>query len=85
MATRTATVASEVGLHARPAALFSRAAKETGLAVTIAVDDGDPVDATSVLRVLTLGVGPGQQVTLSADGDGADDALDHLASLLESS
>ncbi|MBW0103554.1 HPr family phosphocarrier protein [Pseudonocardia sp. KRD291] len=84
MATRTATVASGVGLHARPAALFSRAAKETGLAVTIAVDGGDPVDATSVLNVLTLGVGPGQQVTLTAEGDAADEALTHLAALLES-
>ncbi|RZT83506.1 phosphocarrier protein HPr [Pseudonocardia sediminis] len=83
MATRTATVASEVGLHARPAALFSRAAKETGLAVTLALGDGDPVDATSVLNVLTLGVGPGQRVTLAADGDGAEDALDRLAALLE--
>ncbi|ALE75344.1 phosphotransferase [Pseudonocardia sp. EC080610-09] len=83
-AERTAVVASEVGLHARPAAVFARAAKDTGLPVTIALDGGEPVDATSVLSVLTLGAGHGQRVTLRAEGDGAAAALDHLAGLLES-
>ena len=82
-AERTAVVASEVGLHARPAAVFARAAKETGLPVRIAVDGGEPVDATSVLSVLTLGVEHGQRVVLRADGDGATEALDRLAVLLE--
>lgn len=83
-AERTAVVASEVGLHARPAAVFARAAKDTGLPVTVTVDGGDPVDATSVLSVLTLGVEHGQRVTLRADGDGAADALERLVDLLES-
>lgn len=82
-AERTAVVASEVGLHARPAAVFARAAKATGLPVTIALDGGDPVDATSVLSVLTLGAGPGGPVVLRAEGDGAEAALDRLAALLE--
>jgi phosphocarrier protein HPr len=83
-AERTAVVASEVGLHARPAAVFARAAKDTGLPVTIALDGGEPVDATSVLSVMTLGAGHGHRVTLRAGGDGADAALDRLAALLES-
>ncbi|MFP5068927.1 HPr family phosphocarrier protein [Pseudonocardia nantongensis] len=83
-AERTAVVASEVGLHARPAAVFARAAKATGMPVTIALDGGDPVDAASVLSVLTLGVESGQRVVLRAEGDGAEAALDRLASLLES-
>ena len=36
MATRTVTIASSVGLHARPAALFVEAASSTGLDVEIA-------------------------------------------------
>ncbi|MEJ8278886.1 HPr family phosphocarrier protein [Pseudonocardia spirodelae] len=82
-AERTAVVASPVGLHARPAALFARAAKATGLPVTIALDGGDPVDAASVLSVLTLGAGHGQRVTLRAEGDGAEAALAGLVALLE--
>ena len=82
MATRTVTVASSVGLHARPATLFTQAAAATGLDVTIARDGADPVNAASILAVLGLGVGHGESVVLEADGDGADSALDALVDLL---
>ncbi|HEY2202909.1 MAG TPA: HPr family phosphocarrier protein [Pseudonocardia sp.] len=82
MAERTVTVASPVGLHARPAATFTRAAAGTGLAVTLSVAGGEPVNAASMLAVMSLGVEHGQRVTLSAEGDGADEALDGLAALL---
>lgn len=82
MSTRTVTVASKVGLHARPAATFARAAAGAGLPVTIAVPGRDPVNAASMLSVMTLGVEYGQEVTLAAEGDGADEALDALVELL---
>jgi phosphocarrier protein HPr len=82
MPSRTVTVASRVGLHARPAALFTQAAAATGVAVTIAKSGGDAVNAASILSVLGLGVGSGEEVVLSADGDGADAALDGLVALL---
>ena len=83
MSTRTVTIASAVGLHARPAALFVQAATATGLPVTIAKAGGSPVDARSILTVMALGAKNGEVVTLSAEGDGADAALDSLVSLLE--
>jgi len=83
MATRTATIASTVGLHARPAALFVEAATNTGLDVEIARSGEDPVDATSILGVMALGAKFGEEVVLTADGDGADAALDALVTLLE--
>ena len=82
MATRTVTIASSVGLHARPAALFVEAATETGLDVEISKDGDDPVDATSILGVMALGAKHGEEVTLTAEGDGADEALDSLVALL---
>jgi len=82
MTSRTVTVASTVGLHARPAATFTRAAAAAGMAVTIAVPGKPPVNAASVLAVMTLGVDHGQEVTLAAEGDGADAALDGLVELL---
>ena len=45
MAQRTVTIASSVGLHARPAALFVEAAGETGLDVEIGRPGEDAVDA----------------------------------------
>lgn len=82
MAERTVVVASQVGLHARPAKIFTQAASASGLGVKIAKNGGPAVDAASILRVMALGVKHGEQVTLSADGDGADAVLDGLVDLL---
>jgi phosphocarrier protein len=82
MAQRTVVIASKVGLHARPAALFAKAAAGAGVPVTIRKGDGSPVPAASILSVLTLNVGHGDEVVLEADGDGADAVLDDLVALL---
>lgn len=82
MATRTVTIASSVGLHARPAALFVEAASATGLDVEIGRPGEELVDATSILGVMALGAKHGEEVLLSAEGDGADEALDELVALL---
>ncbi|MFE3442834.1 HPr family phosphocarrier protein [Nocardia sp. NPDC059180] len=84
MAERSVVVGSKVGLHARPAAEFTHAAGAAGIPVTIAVGAGDPVDAASMLAVMTLGVEYGTEVTLRAEGDGADRLLDGLVDLLAS-
>ncbi len=82
MPTRTVAIASSVGLHARPASLFTQAVAGTGLDVTIAKAGQPPVDASSILMVMALGAGFGEEVTLEADGDGADEALNSLVELL---
>ncbi len=82
MSTRTVKIASRTGLHARPAALFVKAAADQGVPVKIRVGDGKAVPAASMLAVLSLGAGHGTEVTLEAEGPGAGDALDALAALL---
>jgi phosphocarrier protein len=82
MTQRAVTVGSRVGLHARPASLFVQAAARQPVAVTIAKSGGPPVDARSILLVLGLDVRGGDEVVLSADGEGAELALDELASLV---
>ncbi|MFD6095879.1 HPr family phosphocarrier protein [Nocardiopsis flavescens] len=84
MPQRTVAVGSAQGLHARPATLFVQAATATGLPVTIAAEGKDPVNASSMLAVMTLGAKHGDEVTLTAEGEGADAALDSLAELLAS-
>ena len=85
MPERTVTIASRVGLHARPAAIFVKAASEQPVKVSIVkVGSGaDPVDASSILGIMTLGAEFGDEVLLSAEGEGADEALQALAALLE--
>jgi len=82
MASRTVTIASSVGLHARPAALFVEKAGESGLDVMIGRPGDDPVDATSILGVMALGAKHGEEVELSAEGDGAEEVLDGLVEFL---
>jgi len=82
MATRTVTIASSVGLHARPASLFVQAAGESGLDIEIGRPGEESVDATSILGVMALGAKHGEEVVLTAEGEGADEALDALVALL---
>ncbi|GAA1979705.1 HPr family phosphocarrier protein [Catenulispora subtropica] len=83
MPQRTVTVASKVGLHARPAAVFVRKAGESPVPVTLAKDGGRPVSAKSMLAVMSLDVRHGDRVVLAAEGEGAAAAVDELAELLE--
>ena len=83
MPEKTVTVASSVGLHARPASLFAQAAAKVGVPVTLTSAAGKSVNAASILGVLSLGIGHGEEVTLAAEGDGADAAIEELATLLE--
>ncbi|MEG3616303.1 HPr family phosphocarrier protein [Isoptericola haloaureus] len=79
---RHTVVAIREGLHARPAALFTRLAASQPVPVRIARDGGDPVDAASILAVMTLGADAGTSVTLSVDeGAGADE--DTAAAVLD--
>jgi phosphocarrier protein len=82
VAQRHVVIASKVGLHARPAAIFTKAASTAGLPVSIRKVDGAPVPASSILSVLTLGAAHGDEVVLEAEGENADAVLDQLAALL---
>ena len=81
MPERRVTVASKVGLHARPAALVAKAAAAQTVQITIRKSDTEPVQAGSILGLMTLGAGHGDEVVLAAEGDGADAALDQLAAV----
>ncbi|SFB22228.1 phosphocarrier protein [Amycolatopsis marina] len=82
MPERRVTVASKVGLHARPAALVAKAAAAQSVAVSITKDGGAPVAAGSVLNLMTLAAGHGDEVLISADGEGAEDAINAVAELV---
>lgn len=84
MPERRVTVASKVGLHARPAALVAKAASAQSVTITIRKEDTQPVEAGSILGLMTLGAEHGDEVVLAAEGADADSALDHLAELVAS-
>ena len=77
------TVASKVGLHARPAAAVVKAAN--GLPTVVHIGkDGRVVDARSMLSLLSLGAEHGDTVTVSAEGPDAAEAVAAMVALLAS-
>lgn len=85
MPERTVTLINPTGLHARPAKVFARAATaHTDATITVAKDGADPVNAKSVLSVLTLDGHEGDTVTIVVEGEGADAIADELAELVSS-
>ncbi|MDN5964336.1 MAG: HPr family phosphocarrier protein [Actinomyces sp.] len=81
MATRTVKVGAKVGLHARPAATIAEAAAKLGPEVLLSVPGGEPVDASSVMMIMTLGAGHGEEVVVESEDE---EALDTIAKLIES-
>jgi phosphocarrier protein len=81
MASITVTVGSAVGLHARPASIISDAAGELDAEVTLALPDGEPVEADSALLIMTLGASCGDQVVVSSDDEEAARAIAKLVAL----
>jgi phosphocarrier protein HPr len=73
-------IASPVGLHARPASQFVKAAAKHPGTVSIGRPGAEPVDARSMLSVLGLGILHGEEVVLRTDGEQA--VLDELSALL---
>jgi phosphocarrier protein HPr len=84
MPERRAVVASKIGLHLRVAAEFARlASRQLPVKVMVAKHGKDPVEARRMLDVLKLDVLGGEQVVLSAEGEGAEQALDEMVAFVE--
>ena len=80
----TAVLKNRVGLHARPAALFVRAAKKYECEITVE-KEGNKADAKKILGVLGLGAEKGDTVTVFLDGPDAKEAKEILLSMIEDS
>lgn len=78
MPSKTVTVGSSVGLHARPAGLIADAATALGVPVTLSTDGGEPVDAGSALFIMTLGAACGDAVTVTSDDAAAVEKISEL-------
>jgi phosphotransferase system HPr (HPr) family protein len=80
------TVKHPVGLHARPAAQFVQMANQFQSSITVEnlSGNGGPVDAKSILSVLTLGVNQGTEIEITAQGTDEQEAIQALKALVES-
>ena len=81
MTSRDVVVRCESGLHNRQATYFVQKANEFDCSIWI--ESGSrKMNAKSLLGIMSLGIVTGATVTLSAEGNNADAALDALEDLL---
>ena len=80
--TRKVTVRNPQGLHARPADLLVRLASKFEAKILIG-SNGALVDCKSILSLLTLGAAQGTELSLSAEGSDAEEALQSISDLFE--
>ena len=82
MAERTVELLNKRGLHARASARFVTIAAEQRADVEVE-KDGSKVCGTSIMGLMMLGAAMGDSITIRAEGDGAEAAVDALAQLVE--
>ena len=73
-------ITNKTGLHARPAALFVQEANKFKSKITVRKGEKE-VNAKSILGVLTLGASRGTRVTVNAEGEDEQEALEALKML----
>ena len=73
-------IIAETGIHARPATLLVQAASKFNSDINLEYN-GKSVNLKSIMGVMSLGVGQGADVTITADGDDAKEAIEAIADL----
>lgn len=75
------TITAPNGLHTRPAAQFVKEAKTFDSEITV-TSNGKSASAKSLFKLQTLGLTQGTLITISAEGDDAQQAVEHLVKLI---
>jgi phosphocarrier protein HPr len=75
------TITTPNGLHTRPAAQFVKEAKGFSSEITI-ISNGKNASAKSLLKLQTLGLYQGTVVTISAEGEDEEQAVENLVKLM---
>jgi phosphocarrier protein len=79
---RHVTIVNLRGLHARASARFVKCAAGFDAAIHV-IKDGQSVEGTSIMGLMTLSAAPGSTIELAAEGPDAEAAMDALAKLIE--
>ena len=82
MEKRVFHIVAETGIHARPATLLVQAASKFNSDINLEYN-GKSVNLKSIMGVMSLGVGQGADVTITADGDDAKEAIEAIADTMK--
>lgn len=84
VATGSAVIVDETGLHARPAVKLTRLAKTFASAIEIRPDSQEKwVNAKSPNAVMKLRAAHGEQLQIRAEGEDSQEGVDALVSLID--
>ena len=83
MLTREFTIINKLGLHARPAAMFVKVSSAHQAEIWVEKDD-EQVNGKSIMGLMMLAAGYGSKLTVTAEGQDAEQAMAHIAALIES-
>jgi len=81
MISRDFKISNKLGLHARPSAQLTQAASRFAADIHIS-RNGRRVNAKSIMGVMMLAAGQGSTVTVEADGEDAEQALQAIGQLI---
>jgi len=81
--TREFVIQNQYGVHARPAALFVKAASRFDSDVLVE-KDGNRVSGKSIMGMMTLEASFGSRITVTVEGQDAEAAMAELQALIES-
>jgi phosphocarrier protein len=76
----TLIVQNETGLHARPAAMLMRLAEKFQSQIQLE-KNGRNCNAKSIMGILSMGVGKGDELVITADGPDATQAIQAIQEL----
>ena len=79
---RKMTLLNKYGMHVRPAGLFAKVASRFDADIEVE-KDGNVVSGKSIMALMTLEAICGTELTVTASGEQAKEALDELAALVE--
>ncbi|GKU82306.1 phosphocarrier protein HPr [Niallia sp. NCCP-28] len=75
-------VIADTGIHARPATLLVQAASKFDSEIQLEYK-GKKVNLKSIMGVMSLGIGQGADIAISAEGNDEQDAINGLAETLK--
>lgn len=81
MKTFTYTIKDDLGIHARPAGLLVKTAKNFNSEITIA-KDGKSVNALKLMALMGLGVKCGDTITVTVSGEDEESAASAMEEFL---
>lgn len=80
--TKELVVINKLGIHARPAAMFVKAANRFECDIFVE-KDGEKVNGKSIMGLMMLAAGPGSKLLIHAEGQDAARAMVEIETLIK--